>query len=401
MEKKLPEGWEWKRLGELGKIESGGTPRRGKQEYWKDGSIPWVKISDISDKYILKTSEKITKEGLENSSAKMFSKGSLLISIFATLGDVGILNIDAACNQALASIQLNNNNVDRNYLYYLLKSLKKHFEKIGRGVAQNNINLTILKSTKIPLPPLETQRKIVAILEKADETKRLRMQADGLTTQLLQSVFLEMFGDPAKNPKRWEIYKLQDVSEIRSGVTKGRKLAGKPVVSVPYLRVANVQDGYLDLNEIKTIEVLLSDVDKYALLEGDVLLTEGGDPDKLGRGAVLHDEIPNCIHQNHIFRVRVNKEYLVPEFLSMLIGSAYGKMYFLKSAKQTTGIATINSTQLKKFPVLAPPTELQHKFAQIVEKVEAMRQNQKQSQQEIDNLFNALTQKAFAGELIT
>ncbi len=210
-----------------------------------------------------------------------------------------------------------------------------------------------------------------------------------------------MFGDPVKNPKRWEIYKLQDVSEIRSGVTKGRKLAGKPVVSVPYLRVANVQDGYLDLNEIKTIEVLLSDVDKYALLEGDVLLTEGGDPDKLGRGAVLHDEIPNCIHQNHIFRVRVNKEYLVPEFLSMLIGSAYGKMYFLKSAKQTTGIATINSTQLKKFPALAPPTERQNKFAQIVENAEAMRQNQKQSQQEIDNLFNALMQKAFAGELIT
>jgi len=279
------------------------------------------------------------------------------------------------------------------YFYFFLHRLKIESHGYSR-------HYKFLKEKQIVIPPLQTQKKIVLILEKADEIKRLRMQADELTSQLLQSMFLEMFGDPVRNPKGWGIYKLQDVAEIRSGVTKGRRLAGKPVVSVPYLRVANVQDGYLDLNEIKTIEALLSDVGKYALLEGDVLLTEGGDPDKLGRGAVLHNEIPNCIYQNHIFRVRADKEYLVPEFLSMLIGSAYGKMYFLKSAKQTTGIATINSTQLKKFPVLAPPTELQNKFAQIVDKVEAIRQNQKQSLQEIDNLFNALMQKAFKGELI-
>ncbi len=105
----LPEGWEWKRLGDVGRIESGGTPSRGKSEYWEDGTIPWVKISDITDKYINETSERIAEKGLENSSAKIFPKGTILISIFATLGDVGILNIDAACNQALSGIQLNNN----------------------------------------------------------------------------------------------------------------------------------------------------------------------------------------------------------------------------------------------------------------------------------------------------
>jgi type I restriction enzyme S subunit len=210
-----------------------------------------------------------------------------------------------------------------------------------------------------------------------------------------------MFGDPVKNHNEWKAVKLQEVAQIVSGVTKGRKLSGKEVISAPYLRVANVQDGYLELDEIKLIEVLPSDVEKFALKEGDVLLTEGGDPDKLGRGSVWHDEIPNCIHQNHIFRVRVNKKHLIPEFLSMLIGSPYGKMYFLKSAKQTTGIASINSKQLKNFPALIPPLELQNKLTEIIRQTEQIQKHQTQSNQQIDDLFNALMQQAFRGELTT
>ena len=165
--------------------------------------------------------------------------------------------------------------------------------------------------------------------------------------------------------------------------------------------MANVQDGYLNLTEIKDIEVLPSDVEKYALQDGDILLTEGGDPDKLGRGAVWNRQILTCIHQNHIFRVRVNRECLVPEYLSMLIGSAYGKMYFLKSAKQTTGIASINSTQLKNFPALIAPLDLQLKFAKMVHQIEKTTESQKQSSLEINNLFDVLMQKAFNGELVS
>ncbi len=126
-----------------------------------------------------------------------------------------------------------------------------------------------------------------------------------MTEDLLRSVFLEMFGDPVTNPKGWEEAALTDVAEIVSGVTKGRKLGGKQTVFAPYLRVANVQDGYLNLSEIKEIEVLPTDIEKYRLLDGDILLTEGGDPDKLGRGTVWREHIEGCIHQNHIFRVRI------------------------------------------------------------------------------------------------
>jgi len=402
MEKKLPEGWVWKRLGDVATVGAGNSAPQGEQ-YFTDGTYPFVRTKDAGREKaticLVNTTDKVNNFAVKECKLKLLPVKTLIVpksGVSTFLNHRALLGEPSYVSSHLATVMAGNDLLPE-YLYFW--SLTIDAKQLTHDINYPSLRLSELGSAKIPLPPIETQRKIVTILEKAEETRKLRMRADGLANQLLQSVFFAMFGDPVKNSKGWKIYKLQDVAEIRSGVTKGRKLAGKPVVSVPYLRVANVQDGYLDLNEIKTIEVLLSDVEKYALLEGDVLLTEGGDPDKLGRGAVLHDEIPNCIHQNHIFRVRVNKKYLVPEFLSMLIGSAYGKMYFLKSAKQTTGIATINSTQLKKFPVLAPPTELQHKFAQIVEKVEVMRQNQKQSQQEIDNLFNALTQKAFKGEL--
>ena len=148
-------------------------------------------------------------------------------------------------------------------------------------------------------------------------------------------------------------YLLGDIAEIRSGITLGRPLTGK-TVSLPYLRVANVQDGYLDLSIIKEVSLLESEVDKWKLKFGDLLLTEGGDLDKLGRGTIWRGQIKNCIHQNHIFRLRVNTNEFYPEFLAAVIGSPTGKTYFQAASKQTTNLASINQRQLKAFPVFKP-----------------------------------------------
>jgi type I restriction enzyme S subunit len=277
---------------------------------------------------------------------------------------------------------------------------RKIAEKNMTGTAgQKRVPVDFLKKYKIPLPPLTEQKRIAAILDKADAVRKKRQKSIRLLDEFLQSVFLEMFGDPVKNEKGWEAKSLEELSSIISGVTKGRKLVGNEIITLPYLRVANVQDGYIDIKDIKTIEVYAYEQSKYQLIDGDLLLTEGGDPDKLGRGSVWHNEIQNCIHQNHIFRVRTNKKILNPEYLSKLIGSLYGKNYFLRSAKQTTGIATINSRQLKCFPVLLPPLSLQNQFARIVEETEQQRQLFEKSLTEMDNYFNSLMQKAFRGEL--
>ncbi|MGE5391795.1 MAG: restriction endonuclease subunit S, partial [Deltaproteobacteria bacterium] len=212
---------------------------------------------------------------------------------------------------------------------------------------------------------------------------------------LIKSVFHEMFGDPVLNENNWPIKTLNQISEIVSGITKGRKLSSTDIITRPYMRVANVKDSYIDLTEIKTIEISKRELEQYVLQEGDLLLTEGGDPDKLGRGAVWKGYINECVHQNHIFRVRVDSAEINPEYMSMLIGSTYGKKYFLRAAKQTTGIASINMTQLKKFPVIIPPLPLQNQFATIVEKIEEQKPLVQKALDESQYLFDSLMDRYF------
>jgi type I restriction enzyme S subunit len=174
-----------------------------------------------------------------------------------------------------------------------------------------------------------------------------------------------MFGDSRTMAERYPARPLGEVADIGSGVTKGRKLDDADTVEVPYLRVANVQDGHLDLSEMKTIPIRETERDKYGLRPGDIVMTEGGDADKLGRGAIWTGALPYCAHQNHVFRVRPHDGVVLNPFLKELIGSHYGKAYFLSVAKQTTGIASINKTQLSAFPVPLPSLLEQQRFANL------------------------------------
>jgi type I restriction enzyme S subunit len=144
------------------------------------------------------------------------------------------------------------------------------------------------------------------------------------------------------------------------------KVVNGDALELPYLRVANVQDGHLDLDVIKTVAVSHDDVARFSLQPGDVLFTEGGDFDKLGRGTVWRGEVPNCLHQNHVFAVRPSPAKLLPEFLAALASSAHGRRFFQLSSKQSTNLASINSTQLKEFPVPLPSLDLQRKIAEIL-----------------------------------
>ena len=166
-------------------------------------------------------------------------------------------------------------------------------------------------------------------------------------------------------PEGWKRVPLHKIAEIRTGLAKGKQGLKEPV-ELPYLRVANVQDGHIDLKEVKTIQVGRADIDRYALLAGDVLMTEGGDFDKLGRGAVWAGEIAPCLHQNHVFAVRPNADYLDSSFLSALSASEYGRNYFLSCAKRSTNLASINSSQLKTFPVLLPQLDEQKGISEVL-----------------------------------
>ena len=166
-------------------------------------------------------------------------------------------------------------------------------------------------------------------------------------------------------PHGWVRKALENLASVQTGIAKGKSVNGT-TVSVPYLRVANVQDGHVDLSVMKEITLKPSEVDRYSLQKGDVLFTEGGDFDKLGRGTVWNAEIEPCLHQNHVFAVRPESDRLLPEFLAYLAASQHGRCYFQLSSKQSTNLASINSTQLKQFPVLLPPLPEQRKIAAIL-----------------------------------
>lgn len=286
------------------------------------------------------------------------------------------------------------------FVFYYLSGNMHILENGFKGAGLKHISKDYINNLPIPVPPFPIQKKIAAILDETDELRRKDKSLLAKYDELLQAVFYDMFGDLFLTGKINNTEYLSAVGDLVSGVAKNTNAVKDNFIEVPYMRVANVQDGHINLNEIKSIFVSQQDFNKYLLRENDLLLTEGGDPDKLGRGAVWKGEISPCIHQNHIFRIRITLPDLHPTYLSYLLSSKYGKAYFLKMAKQTTGIASINMTQLKNFKVIIPDFSLQKKFAAIIENIEQQKSQTIQQQTYSENLFQSLIQRAFKGELV-
>jgi type I restriction enzyme, S subunit len=228
--------------------------------------------------------------------------------------------------------------------------------------------------------------------------KRVAMQ--GLFTRGLRGGGRQIETEFGLVPETWQSVALDDCATVQSGVAKGRKFSNVEMVDVPYLRVANVQDGHLDLSDMKEIYIRRSEVERYRLQAGDVVLTEGGDFDKLGRGFIWRGELDLCVHQNHVFAVRPDRTRLLPEFFAYLAQSAYGKAYFLKVAHKTTNLACINSTKLKAFPVLIPPTlDEQLEIVEILDAIDRKIGLHQRKRAVLEDLFKALLHKLMTREI--
>tara|TARA_Y100001951_G_C11298049_1_gene277438 strand:+ start:3811 stop:5001 length:1191 start_codon:yes stop_codon:yes gene_type:complete len=388
-------------LGECCEIVSGATPDTGTAGYW-EGDICWATPKDLSGldgHYISNTPRKLTKLGLESCSASILPAYSVLFSSRAPIGHVAINTVPMATNQGFKSF-VPSSDIDAKFLFHWLRANRSHLEGLGVGATFKELSKAVISKVEVPVPPISEQRRITSILDKADALRTKRRETLAQLDRLAQSIFGEMFGDPLTNSKGWpEGASLGEVADIVSGVTKGRKLEGKTTREVPYLAVANVQEMRLNMTTVKRIEATEEEIKRYALRDGDLLLTEGGDPDKLGRGTLWHDELPECIHQNHVFRVRVTADSITPCFLNWLVGSQRGKRYFLKSAKQTTGIASINMTQLRGFPLLLPPVSLQLEFEGAIGTIQSHTARLRAAMDSCDALFETLQDRAFRGAL--
>ncbi len=205
-------------------------------------------------------------------------------------------------------------------------------------------------------------------------------------------------------PNGWMWVKLGNLCDIIGGVTKGRKLEGKNTISLPYLRVANVQDGYLDLSVIKYIEVLPEDLEKYRLVSGDILYTEGGDRDKLGRGTIWRNEISDCIHQNHVFRARTFQQLIKSLYISYFSQTQTARNHFFKHGKQTVNLASINMTVLSNLPIVLCSTVEQKLILDEIESrlsvCDQLEATLTENLNKAEALRQSILKRAFEGKLV-
>lgn len=410
----LPEGWTVVLLESIAEPKLGKTPARNEPRYWENGSIPWVAIADLKNKPLRETKEKVSAEAFDEVFRQRLSpKGTLLLSFKLTIGKVAILDVDAAHNEAIASIMINSEDCSKQYLFYYLQALN-YDAFLGDYVKGKTLNKQKLKLLPIVLPPLEEQRAIASVLDAVQGAREATEKVIASARELKRSTMDHLFtygpvpvseADqvPTKDtefgtlPGHWDRSNLKEISYVQTGVAKGRDLNSEPTVEVPYLRVANVQDGYLDLKEMKRITIRERELDRYGLQNGDVLLTEGGDFDKLGRGFIWRDQLPGCVHQNHVFAVRTDRQELLPDYLAYCAQSRYGKSYFLQVAHQTTNLASINSTKLKAFPVPLPTLEEQQQIIEALGTVDEKIAAEEARRNALEALFGSLLKELMTG----
>lgn len=389
--------WEMVKLGEVCEIQSGGTPSRNTLSYWENGTIPWVKIGDIKGKFLISTQECITELGLNSSSTKVFSKGTILFTIFATLGEVSILQIEACTNQAIAGISITHKEISIDFLYYYLTSIKTKIIQTGRGVAQNNINLSILKNIEIPVPPLDEQKRITEELDKISGliTKR-KYQLEKLDL-LVKAKFVEMFGDLGINPFKWELIKLKECcyksDDIKCGpfgtqLSKSEyQTSGIPLWGIPQIN---------SFFRKKPVEFLSSEkatrLDAYSLIHGDIAMSRKGN---VGMCALFTEELqPGIIHSD-VLRIRSNTNKVSPYFLMYQLHFSSFVRYQIEGVSSGAIMAGINVTKLKEIGIHLPPIDLQNQFTDYVTKVEQTKTKLQQGLAQLETLYKARMQEYF------
>lgn len=352
------------KLGELCDVVSGGTPSRAITEFWEGGTIPWIKIGNIKGKYVGEVDEYITQAGLEGSSAKILSAGTILFTIFATLGEVGILTIKACTNQAIAGITIKNQSEAlTDYLYYFLKSKESHVTALGRGVAQNNINLSILRNFEVPIPALSTQKQIVDVLDKAEKIIEARQQQLQKLDELVKARFVELFGD-GNHPH----IALIDLIIEGAGLSYGIVQPGDDGTGdMGVLRPVDMVDGKISTASIKYIDRSIGDGFKKTELYGDeLLITVRG---TTGITALTDIRFNGMNVTRGIAVVRYDRNKINPVYLNAYLNTDESQRYIQEHTRGAT-LQQINLSDLRVQQIMVPPLALQEQMAAFIEQTD-------------------------------
>ncbi len=380
------------KVSDFTKVITGGTPSTNVKEYWDGGNVPWLNSGELNKKYIYASKNFITELGLEKSSTRMMPPETVLIALTgATCGLSALSKIEACANQSVTGI-LPSKNHSPEYLFHYLRTQRKRILGKAWGNAQPHISQQFVKDLVIPLPSLSDQIQIANILSKAETLIEQRKQSIALLDELLKSSFLEMFGSPMINEKDWEKVSLSKLGSIERGVSKNRPrnspelLGGK----YPLIQTGVVTNSGLFITSYKHTYSELGLKQSKLWKKGTMLITIAANiaqtsiltfdacfPDSIA-GFITNEKEANTIYVHFLF-----------SFLQKIIEKNAPQM-----AQKNINLAFLRSLKVPK-----PPIELQTQFAQLVEKTEALKEQYKNSLQELENLYGSLSQQAFKGEL--
>ena len=389
-------------LQQICDIQIGKTPSRSVPEYW-GGDLPWVTIRDFAaGRIVTTTKERITRIGAAKSGSKRIPHGTLLLSFKLSLGKRTVSGCDLFTNEAIAALHVLDHDVaDRDYLYWALGSID-YDRLVDRAAKGKTLNKAKLKILQIPLPPLAEQKRIAGILDAADALRAKRREALAQLDTLLQSTFLDIFGDPVTNPMGWEIEGFDNwLDNIDSGWSPKCLNREALIGEWGVLKLGAVTWCEFDDSDQKALPPSLAPRPELEVAPGDLLFTRKNTHDLIAAVAYVHKVRPRLMLSDLIFRLRLKSGIeMKPAFLWQLLIQPKQRQVIQKFAGGSAGsMPNISKAKLKTLKLIKPPFDLQHRFAAIVESVEHQKASQRAHLTELDTLFASLQSRAFRGDL--
>lgn len=389
--------WPMVALGEIASVVSGATPKTSVGEYW-DGDVLWATPKDLSGlgtMTISSTNRQLSEAGLQSCSTHVLPIGSVLLSSRAPIGLVAVNTVPMATNQGFKSLTPQRDRLDATYLYHWLTSNRSFLESIGTGATFKEISKKRVQSVEIPLPPLDEQRRIAAVLDRSARHLSATTRSLNLISEFGRQSFTKLFGRPSSWADRWPMAKIGDIADSTQYGTSERASTSGPA---PVLRMGNLTtDGRLDLSDLKYMTLAEKDRSKHTVRRGDILFNRTNSPDLVGKTAVVRTD-DEYAYAGYLIRVRVSED-ADPEFVAGYLNSEYGKILLRSMCKSIVGQANINATELRNIPIAVPPRALQSKFAEVVAKVEEERARIDERGRVLKSLHASLQSRAFRGEL--
>lgn len=391
--------WPRVALGDIFEIARGGSPRPIKDYVTEaEDGLNWIMIGDTLEgsKYIESTGKKIRPEGLKKS--RWVNSGDFLLTNSMSFGRPYILKISGCIHDGWLVLSPRSDQVFPDFFYYLLgsKALKAEFAKRAAGAVVKNLNTKLVQAVQVPLPPLAKQKRIAKILDAADALRAKRRESLAQLDALLESTFLEMFGDPVENSKGWDMRPLAEVTtKIGSGATPRGGRDSYKENGISLIRSLNVYDGSFRWTDLAFIDdQQAAKLDNVVVESNDVLLNITGA--SVARCCLAPESVIPARVNQHVAIIRPKAD-LLPAFLAALLASLPMKRRLLKIAEAGATRQAITKKQIQELKVLVPPRELQAKFHSVAAGISLQFRLRNDSLTEFDALFGSLQARAFAG----